>query len=99
MLVVPVSQPLQMAPSRVCGPLSGLCGFAIALVSGLFSSADATSVLSRALMASVCCVVLGYIAGAVFEFVAVRVIERERDRSGIAELSPTGGEKTHTAKA
>ena len=96
---MPLSQPLQMAPSRVCGPLSGLCGFAIALVSGLFSSADATSVLVRALLASVCCVVLGYVAGAVFEYVAVRVVERERERSGIAELSPTESEKTSTAKA
>ena len=94
-----VPQPLQMAPSRVCGPLSGLCGFSIALVSGVFSGAEAASVLIRALSASACCVGLGFVAGAVFEYIAVRVIERERERSGKAELSLIESEKTTTAKA
>lgn len=92
-------QPLQPLPSRVCGPLSGLCGFAVALFSGLTTGADATTVLIRALVSCVCCAVLGYVAGVVFEFVAVRVVVRERIKSGVAELASVDEKKTQAAEA
>ena len=73
-----VPQPLHPLPSRVCGPIGGLCGFSVALVSGMVASADANTVLIRAIVSCMCCTFLGYVAGYVLEFVASRVIERER---------------------
>lgn len=72
-----------MLPSRVCGPICGLCGFAIGMTSGLLASSEAAGVLMRSLMAMLACYGLGMAIGFVFETLALRVVERERSGSGL----------------
>jgi hypothetical protein len=63
------------------------------MASGLVASADATSVLVRAIVACVVCSLVGYGAGLVLELIAVRVVDRERVRSGVAEPAPEEEQK------
>lgn len=72
-------------PSRICGPLCGLCGFAVAMSAGLLTSGEATSVLLRAMISCLGCYGLGLAAGHVFEVIALRVVERERAAMDEAE--------------
>ncbi len=75
-------------PSRVCAPLCGLCGFSVAMLSGLLTSSDASSVMLRAIVACLGCYGLGLAVGYVFELIAQRVVERERTLRGLAEAEP-----------
>lgn len=85
---MPPSGSIHPLPSRVCGPLCGLCGFSVAMLSGLWSSGDASSVLLRAIVSCLGCYGLGLAVGYVFELVALRVVERERVLRGVAEPGP-----------
>jgi hypothetical protein len=58
------------------------------MASGLLSGGEATSVLTRAMVSCLGCYGLGMAAGYVFEFVAIRVVERERALRGAAERRP-----------
>lgn len=90
---MPSSPSIQPLPSRVCGPLCGLCGFAIAMCSGLFSSGEASMVLARAMVSCLGCYGLGMAVGYVFELVSIRVVERERGSGGAAEPVPERAHK------
>jgi len=90
---VPPSLSIHPLPSRLCGPLCGLCGFAVAMVSGLLSSGEAASVLTRAMVSCLGCYGLGVAAGYVLELVANRVVDRERVLRGIAERVPEAANK------
>lgn len=46
-------------PSRAIAACIGLLGFAVAVLSGLLSGAGSDQIMLRALMAMVCCIVLG----------------------------------------
>lgn len=95
---MPTSPSLYPLPSRVCGPLCGLCGFAVAMASGLMSSGEASGVVTRAMISCLGCYGLGLAAGHVLELVAHRVVERERVSRGVAERGPgTSREKTSAA--
>lgn len=87
---MPPSRSIHPLPSRVCGPLCGLCGFAVAMLSGLLSSGDASSVMLRAIVSCLGCYGLGLAVGYVFELVVIRVVERERVLRGVAEAGPEG---------
>ncbi|MFI4917232.1 MAG: hypothetical protein ACIAS6_12095 [Phycisphaerales bacterium JB060] len=65
----------------------------MAMLSGLLSSGEATTVLLRAMVSCLGCYGLGLVVGYVFEKVIVRVVERERALRGIAEHAPEGVEK------
>ena len=90
---MPPAGSIHPLPSRVCGPLCGLCGFAVAMLSGLLTSGEATTVLLRAMVSCLGCYGLGLAVGYVFEKVIVRVVERERALRGVAEHAPKGVEK------
>lgn len=82
---MPPSPSIHPLPSRVCGPICGLCGFAVAMASGLMSSGESASVLARAMVSCLGCYGLGLAVGYVFELVAYRVVDRERGLRGVAE--------------
>lgn len=46
-------------PSRAVAACIGLLGFTVAVLSGLLSGAGVNEIMVRALMAMVCCIVLG----------------------------------------
>lgn len=90
---MPSSPSIHPLPSRVCGPLCGLCGFAVAMFSGLLGSGEASSVLIRAMVACLGCYGLGLAVGYVFEVVSHRVVDRERGLRGVAERGPVAANK------
>lgn len=90
---MPSSLSIHPLPSRVCGPLCGLCGFAVAMFSGLLSSGEAASVLARAMVCCLVCYGLGVAVGYVFELVSNRVVDRERGLRGVAERGPEAANK------
>lgn len=85
---MPPSGSTQPLPSRVCGPLCGLCGFSVAMLSGLINASDATSVMLRAIVSCLGCYGLGLAVGCIFDLIAQRVVERERTLHGVAEADP-----------
>ena len=91
---MPSSPLIHPLPSRMCGPLCGLCGFAVAMSAGLLASADATTVLLRAIISCLGCYGLGLAVGHVFEVIALRVVDRERAIVGDAERARRVAENT-----
>lgn len=75
----------QLVPSRVCGPICGLCGFSVGMTSGILASGGAAGVLVRSLIAMLACYGLGVAIGIVFEMLARRAVERERNGAGLAK--------------
>ncbi|MCW5757635.1 MAG: hypothetical protein KIT54_10400 [Phycisphaeraceae bacterium] len=87
-----------LLPSRVCGPICGLCGFAVGMISGLLSSGEASGVLVRSLVGMLACYGLGMAIGFMFEMLALRVVERERSGSGQSTpLNPEPNKKISVA--
>jgi NhaP-type Na+/H+ or K+/H+ antiporter len=58
------------------------------MLSGLITSSDASSVMLRAIVSCLGCYGLGVAVGYVFELIAQRVVDRERELRGVAEADP-----------
>lgn len=79
------------SPGRIIAGCFALCGFSTALLSSLGVSASAETVLLRAVVALVCCFIVGAVVGAVGERCISEGFENYQKRNPVPTPPAMGG--------
>ncbi len=80
---------MSKTPSKVIAGCFALAAFAVAVLAGLAGGNSAASILTRALIAMICCYPIGLMIGVICQRVMTDHIEASRASATMPQSSPT----------